>query len=75
MLGGSGAVESVLTALCVHKQAVLPTLNLENPDPEAFLNRRLVDLVPGFGKPKRIRVALKDSFGFGGHNAALLFKE
>jgi 3-oxoacyl-[acyl-carrier-protein] synthase II len=69
LLGGAGGLEAGIAALAVHHQAAPPTINLQNPDPECDL-----DYVPGVGRPMPIRYALSNSFGFGGTNAALLFK-
>jgi 3-oxoacyl-[acyl-carrier-protein] synthase II len=69
LLGGAGGLEGGISALAVHHQVVPPTINLEHPDPECDL-----DYVPHTSRPMRIRYALSNSFGFGGTNAALLFK-
>jgi 3-oxoacyl-[acyl-carrier-protein] synthase II len=69
LLGGAGGLEAGISALAVHHQAVPPTINLDVPDPECDL-----DYVPGTGRAQAIRYALSNSFGFGGTNAALLFK-
>ncbi len=69
LLGGAGGLEAGITALAVHHQVVPPTINLEQPDPDCD-----VDYVPGTSRPTPIRYALSNSFGFGGTNAALLFK-
>jgi 3-oxoacyl-[acyl-carrier-protein] synthase II len=70
LLGAAGGLEAGITALAVHHQEVPPTINLDNPDPECDL-----DYVPGASRRVRIRHALSNSFGFGGTNAALLFKK
>jgi len=67
LLGGSGAVEAVISVLTVQKGAVHPTANLENPDPECDL-----DYVPGAAREMEVRNALSNSLGFGGHNACVL---
>jgi 3-oxoacyl-[acyl-carrier-protein] synthase II len=69
LLGGAGGLEAGITALAVHHQVAPPTINLEHPDPECDL-----DYVPDTSRPMLIRYALSNSFGFGGTNAALLFK-
>jgi 3-oxoacyl-[acyl-carrier-protein] synthase II len=69
LLGASGGVEAGLTALAIRDQAVPPTINLENPDPECDL-----DYVPNHSRKLDVRYALSNSFGFGGTNGALLFK-
>lgn len=68
LLGGSGGVEAVFTALSIHEGIVHPTLNLENPDPECDL-----DYVPGVARRMAVRRALSNSLGFGGHNVTLAF--
>jgi 3-oxoacyl-[acyl-carrier-protein] synthase II len=69
LLGAAGGLEAGITALAVHHQLAPPTMNLEHPDPECDL-----DYVPNKKRPMRIEYALSNSFGFGGTNAALLFK-
>jgi 3-oxoacyl-[acyl-carrier-protein] synthase II len=69
LLGGAGGLEAGISALAVYHQVVPPTINLDHPDPECDL-----DYVPHTSRPMRIRYALSNSFGFGGTNAALLFK-
>ncbi|HVO29619.1 MAG TPA: hypothetical protein VMV18_02745, partial [bacterium] len=68
-LGGAGGIEAVFTTLALHHGAVPPTINLENPDPECDL-----DYVPNTAREKRLRVAMSNSFGFGGTNATLTMK-
>lgn len=69
LLGGAGGLEAGITALAIHNQTMPPTINYETPDPECDL-----DCVPNLSRPSRIEYALSNSFGFGGTNAALLFK-
>lgn len=69
-LGASGGVESVITALAVYRNLIPPTINLDNPDPECDL-----DYVPHKARDLRVNVAMKNSFGFGGHNASLIFRK
>jgi 3-oxoacyl-[acyl-carrier-protein] synthase II len=69
LLGGAGGLEAGITALAVHHQIAPPTINLDDPDPECDL-----DYVPHQSRTMPIRYALSNSFGFGGTNAALLFK-
>jgi 3-oxoacyl-[acyl-carrier-protein] synthase II len=69
LLGGSGGVEAVATVLAVSEQYLPGTRNLDNPDPACDLN-----YLPKKGEEGPIRAALSNSFGFGGHNAVLLFK-
>ena len=70
LLGGAGGLEAGITALAVRHQIVPPTINLDDPDPECDL-----DYVPHQSRRMPIRYALSNSFGFGGTNAALLFKK
>lgn len=69
LLGGAGGLEAGVTALAVHNQILPPTINYENPDPECDL-----DCVPNQARQTKVAYALSNSFGFGGTNAALLFK-
>ena len=69
MLGAAGGVEAVYSILSLRDQVAPPTINLENPDPECDL-----DYVPNEARPMEIRVALSNSFGFGGTNGTLIFK-
>ena len=70
LLGGAGGLEAGISALAVYHQIVPPTINLDQPDPECDL-----DYVPCTSRPMPITYALSNSFGFGGTNAALLFKK
>jgi 3-oxoacyl-[acyl-carrier-protein] synthase II len=70
LLGGAGGLEAGITALAVYNGEVPPTINLEFPDAECDL-----DYVPHKSRKMAIRCALSNSFGFGGTNAALLFKK
>jgi 3-oxoacyl-[acyl-carrier-protein] synthase II len=69
LLGAAGGLEAGITVLSVYKQTVPPTINLEVADAECDL-----DYVPGTARSVSIEYALSNSFGFGGTNAALLFK-
>ncbi len=69
LLGGAGGLEAGLTALALRDQMVPPTINYEDPDPDCDL-----DYVPNRSRQAEIDYALSNSFGFGGTNAALLFK-
>jgi 3-oxoacyl-[acyl-carrier-protein] synthase II len=69
LLGAAGGLEAGISVLAVHHQEVPPTINLDDPDPECDL-----DYVPHTSRSVRIDYALSNSFGFGGTNAALLFK-
>jgi 3-oxoacyl-[acyl-carrier-protein] synthase II len=67
--GAAGAIESVATLQSLREGVIPPTINYETPDPECDL-----DYVPNQPRRADVRVALKNSFGFGGQNACLLFK-
>jgi len=69
LLGAAGGLEAGISVLAVHHQIAPPTINLECPDPECDL-----DYVPNRARPMAIEYALSNSFGFGGTNAALLFR-
>jgi 3-oxoacyl-[acyl-carrier-protein] synthase II len=70
LLGASGGVEFVATALAIRDQVAPPTINLETPDPACDL-----DYVPLVPREMKIRRAASNSFGFGGHNASLLLQK
>ncbi|MGI9086686.1 MAG: beta-ketoacyl-ACP synthase II [Chthoniobacterales bacterium] len=70
LLGGAGAVEMAACALAIRDGVIPPTTNLENPDEECDL-----DYTPLVAKEKKVRVAMNNSFGFGGHNATLIARE
>lgn len=67
-LGAAGGLESVAVARMIEKGVVHPTINLEDPDDGCDL-----DFVPNQARELKIKAALKNSFGFGGHNASLCF--
>ncbi|HEV2417793.1 MAG TPA: beta-ketoacyl-ACP synthase II [Terriglobia bacterium] len=69
LLGGAGGLEAGLSVLALRDQVMPPTINYENPDPDCDL-----DCVPNKARPTHIEYVLSNSFGFGGTNAALLFK-
>ena len=69
LLGGAGGLEAGITALAMHHQMLPPTINYETADPECDL-----DCVPNQARGAKVEYALSNSFGFGGTNAALLFK-
>jgi 3-oxoacyl-[acyl-carrier-protein] synthase II len=68
-LGAAGAIESAYTVLAIVNSAIPPTINYEYPDPECDL-----DYVPNRARPAKIRLALKNSFGFGGTNTTVAFR-
>jgi len=69
LLGGAGGIESVFTVMAIHNQKSPPTINIFNQDPECDL-----DYCANTARDMRIDVALKNNFGFGGTNGALVFK-
>lgn len=69
LLGAAGGVEAVFTVLSIRDGIIPPTINYDNPDPECDL-----DYVPNVARRAHIRTALCNSFGFGGANAALIFR-
>jgi 3-oxoacyl-[acyl-carrier-protein] synthase II len=72
LLGGAGAVESVAGILALEHQMVPPTINLANID--EVIDPR-IDLTPNVAKAKALNVVLSNCFGFGGHNATLIFRK
>ena len=72
LLGGAGAVESIATVLSLYKGILHPTINYEVPDPECDLDYVSNVAVKPVGG---VEVALKNAFGFGGHNAVLVYKK
>lgn len=70
LLGAAGGIEAIATMLAIEYSVIPPTINLTNPDPECDLNYS-----PLKATKKEIRYAISNTFGFGGHNASLLFKK
>ncbi len=70
LLGAAGGVETAFTAMCLENDFILPTINLNEPDPQCDL-----DYTPDTGIEKRMRYALNNSFGFGGTNTCLVLKK
>ncbi|MCK5195531.1 MAG: beta-ketoacyl-ACP synthase II [Desulfobulbaceae bacterium] len=70
LLGGSGGVETVFTALTIHEGIIPPTINLDYPDEECDL-----DYVPKIARKANVNMAMTNSFGFGGTNATLILKK
>jgi len=68
-LGAAGGLEAAATVLCMKGGKVSPTINLEEPDPDCDL-----DYVPNVAREAAVEVAMSNSFGFGGHNAAIVFR-
>jgi 3-oxoacyl-[acyl-carrier-protein] synthase II len=69
LLGAAGAVEAIFCMLAIRDQIVPPTLNLDNPERETAL-----DLVPHVARKREVKIALSNSFGFGGTNASLIMR-
>jgi 3-oxoacyl-[acyl-carrier-protein] synthase II len=69
LLGAAGGIEGVFSVLSIHRKVLPPTINYVNSDPDCDL-----DYVPNEPRPAEVEYALSNSFGFGGTNAALLFK-
>jgi 3-oxoacyl-[acyl-carrier-protein] synthase II len=69
LLGAAGAVEAIFCALAIRDQVIPPTINLENQDPECDL-----DYTPNVARDAKIRIAISNSFGFGGTNGSLILK-
>jgi 3-oxoacyl-[acyl-carrier-protein] synthase II len=69
-LGASGALEALVCIKTMQESIIPPTINLDNPDPACDL-----DYVPNVARKAEVNVSLSNSFGFGGHNATLIFKK
>jgi len=69
LLGASGGIESIACIKAIENNTLPPTINLDNPDPDCDL-----DYVPNIPRDARVRTVLNNSFGFGGHNACLVFR-
>lgn len=69
MMGASGAVEAIFCILAIRDGAIPPTINYQTPDPACDL-----DYVPNEGRQVPVNVAMSNAFGFGGHNAVLVFR-
>ena len=70
LLGGAGGVESIIAILTIARGVIPPTINYDTPDPDCVL-----DYVPNVARKAEVRVAMSNSFGFGGTNAVLIFKK
>ena len=70
LLGRSGGIEAVACALAIKHEIIPPTINYSNPDPNCDL-----DYVPNTAREKKLGVVLSNSFGFGGHNVCLAFRQ
>jgi len=69
-IAASGVVEGIITLMSIKNSIITPTINYSEPDPELDL-----DYVPNVAREKNINVALSNSFGFGGHNATVVYKK
>jgi 3-oxoacyl-[acyl-carrier-protein] synthase II len=69
LMGSAGAIEAIFSLLAIRDQILPPTINYEVPDPECDL-----DYVPNQARPAEVNVVMSNSFGFGGHNAILIFR-
>jgi 3-oxoacyl-[acyl-carrier-protein] synthase II len=69
-LGAAGAVEAIFSILAVNRNVLPPTINYETPDPECDL-----DYIPNEAREADVKVAVSNSFGFGGHNACIVVRE
>ncbi len=70
LLGGSGGMEAVFTALTIYNSIIPPTINLDNPSKDCDL-----DYVPHVSRERNVNIAMTNSFGFGGTNASLILKK
>jgi 3-oxoacyl-[acyl-carrier-protein] synthase II len=69
LLGAAGGIESVVCVKTLQTQTIAPTINLDDPDPECDL-----DYVPNVARPTKVRAVLSNNLGFGGQNAAVVFR-
>jgi len=69
LLGASGGIEAIFAIKAIENNLLPPTINYETPDEECDL-----DYVPNQAREHQVNVAMSNSFGFGGHNATLIFK-
>jgi 3-oxoacyl-[acyl-carrier-protein] synthase II len=69
-VGAAGVIEGIVSVLSIKNKILTPTINLDKPDPDLDL-----DYVPNQSRKSEVRVALSNSFAFGGHNATLVFRE
>jgi 3-oxoacyl-[acyl-carrier-protein] synthase II len=70
LIGAAGAIEAIVCVLAIQNGVIPPTINLEHADPDCDL-----DYVPNTARQQKVRAAMSNSFGFGGHNSVLLFRE
>jgi len=72
LLGAAGAVEAIAAVLAVYYDIVPPTINFKVPDPEIDPG---LNLTPNKAQARKVNIALSNTFGFGGHNASVVFKK
>ncbi|MCL6457112.1 MAG: beta-ketoacyl-ACP synthase II [Gorillibacterium sp.] len=70
LLGAAGGIEAIICSLVLRDGVIPPTINLDNPDPDCDL-----DYVPGQARKSDVKLAMSNSFGFGGHNATIIMKK
>jgi 3-oxoacyl-[acyl-carrier-protein] synthase II len=70
LIGAAGAVEAVICIMVIQRGVIPPTINLTHPDSDCDL-----DYVPNIARPAKVTTALSSSFGFGGHNSVLIFRQ
>jgi 3-oxoacyl-[acyl-carrier-protein] synthase II len=70
LVGSAGSVEAAICILAIRNGIIPPTINLTHPDPDCDL-----DYVPNKARPAKVRTAISNSLGFGGHNSVLIFRE
>ena len=69
LLGAAGGIEAIASILSINNNYIPPTINYETPDPECDLN-----YIPNIAIKKDVHYSMSNTFGFGGHNAVLIFK-
>ncbi|HIF31149.1 MAG TPA: beta-ketoacyl-[acyl-carrier-protein] synthase II, partial [Planctomycetaceae bacterium] len=67
-LGASGGIEAIVCVKSIQNSTIPPTINLDNPDPACDL-----DYTPNVARERDVKIVMSNSFGFGGHNASLIF--
>jgi 3-oxoacyl-[acyl-carrier-protein] synthase II len=70
LLGAAGALEAVICIMAINESTIPPTINYETPDPDCDL-----DYVPNVARSAPLEFVMSNSFGFGGHNASLIFRK
>ena len=72
LLGAAGAIEALASVMAIHEGIIPPTINTENIDPEIPRN---LDIVFNNARSRDVKVAMSNTFGFGGHNGIIVFKK